>query len=78
MLDATCGQNAVLQAQQFDEWLDGVTGIILAKVDGTAKGGVVITIADELSLPILFLGTGEKIDDLVEFDPEAFVEAILG
>ncbi|MBN2208298.1 MAG: signal recognition particle-docking protein FtsY [Candidatus Coatesbacteria bacterium] len=78
VLDATCGQNAVSQAKQFDECLEGITGIVLSKIDGTAKGGVVVTIADELSLPILYLGTGEKIDDLVEFDPRAFVDALLG
>jgi len=78
ILDATSGQNAVAQAKQFDEWLEGITGIVLAKIDGTAKGGVVVTIADELSLPILFLGTGEKIEDLVEFDAQAFVEALIG
>ena len=78
VLDATSGQNAVAQAKQFDEWLDGLTGIVLAKIDGTAKGGVVVTIADELSLPILFLGTGEKIDDLVEFDARAFADALIG
>ena len=78
ILDATSGQNAVAQAKQFDEWLEGITGIVLAKIDGTAKGGVVVTIADELSLPILFLGTGEKVDDLVEFDPRAFADALIG
>ncbi len=78
ILDATSGQNAVAQAKQFDEWLEGITGIVLAKIDGTAKGGVVVTIADELSLPILFLGTGEKVDDLVEFDPQAFADALIG
>jgi len=78
VLDATLGQNAVSQAKQFNDWLDGITGIVLTKIDGTAKGGVVVTIADELSIPILFLGTGEKIDDLVEFQPEAFADALLG
>ena len=77
VLDATLGQNAVSQAKQFNEWLEGITGIVLTKIDGTAKGGVVVTIADELSLPILFLGTGEKLDDLVEFDANAFVDALL-
>ncbi len=78
VLDATLGQNAVSQAKQFSEWLDGITGIVLTKIDGTAKGGVVVTIVDELSIPILFLGTGEKIDDLVEFQPSAFADALLG
>ena len=78
ILDATLGQNAVAQAKQFDEWLEGITGIVLTKIDGTAKGGVVVTIADELRLPILFLGTGEKIEDLVGFDPKAFVDALIG
>jgi fused signal recognition particle receptor len=77
VLDATLGQNAVAQAKQFNEWLEGITGIVLTKIDGTAKGGVVVTIADELSLPILFLGTGEKLDDLVEFDANAFVDALI-
>ncbi|MBN2208312.1 MAG: signal recognition particle-docking protein FtsY [Candidatus Coatesbacteria bacterium] len=77
VLDATLGQNAVSQAKQFNEWLEGITGIVLTKIDGTAKGGVVVTIADELRLPILFLGTGEKLDDLVEFDANAFVDALL-
>ncbi|MBN1592656.1 MAG: signal recognition particle-docking protein FtsY [Candidatus Coatesbacteria bacterium] len=77
VLDATSGQNAISQARQFSEWLEGLTGIVLTKIDGTAKGGVVVTIADELSLPILFLGTGEKIEDLVRFDARAFVNALI-
>lgn len=78
VLDATCGQNAVSQARQFNEWLQGITGLVLAKIDGTAKGGVVITIADELGIPIQYLGTGERLEDLVDFDPAGFVDALLG
>ena len=63
---------------QFNEWLEGITGIILTKIDGTAKGGVVVTVADEMAVPIRYLGTGERIEDLVEFEPGAFVEALLG
>jgi fused signal recognition particle receptor len=75
VLDATTGQNAVSQAEMFNETL-GVTGIILTKLDGTAKGGIVIGICKQLNLPILFIGVGEKLDDLQPFDPEAFVQAI--
>ncbi|NLZ25643.1 MAG: signal recognition particle-docking protein FtsY [Clostridiales bacterium] len=76
VLDATTGQNAVAQAKVFSEDID-LDGIILTKLDGTAKGGVVIAIAEELSLPVLYVGVGEKIDDLITFDPEAFVNGIL-
>jgi fused signal recognition particle receptor len=75
VLDATTGQNAVSQAEMFNETL-GVTGIILTKLDGTATGGIVIGICKQLNLPILFIGVGEKLDDLQPFDPEAFVQAI--
>src|SRR5260370_23392542 len=68
VLDATTGQNSLEQARRFTE-TSGVTGIVLAKLDGTAKGGVVIAIARELNLPIRYVGIGEKIDDLVPFDP---------
>jgi len=75
VLDATTGQNALSQARHFKEAVD-VTGVVVAKLDGTAKGGVVFAIAQELGLPVRFIGTGERIDDLAEFDPEAFVEGL--
>ncbi|ACX52097.1 signal recognition particle-docking protein FtsY [Ammonifex degensii KC4] len=75
VLDATTGQNALSQARLFKE-VTGVTGIVLTKLDGTAKGGVVIAIRKELGLPVKFIGTGEKIEDLAPFDPAEFVKAI--
>jgi fused signal recognition particle receptor len=75
VLDATTGQNALAQARQFTEAV-GVTGIVLTKLDGTAKGGVVIAIRSELGLPIKLVGVGEGVDDLVPFDPEEFVSAL--
>jgi fused signal recognition particle receptor len=75
VLDATTGQNGLEQARRFTE-TSGVTGIVLAKLDGTAKGGVVIAIARELNLPIRYVGIGEKIDDLVAFDPEKFIASL--
>ena len=75
VLDATTGQNAVAQAKVFKE-VAGITGIILTKLDGTAKGGIVIAIANELKIPVRFVGVGEKIDDLQDFDPKDFVEAL--
>ena len=77
VLDATVGQNGVVQARQFLE-VAGVTGIILTKLDGTAKGGVAIAIAGELGLPIRYVGVGEGIRDLLPFTPEAYVEALFG
>jgi fused signal recognition particle receptor len=76
VLDATTGQNAVRQAAAFVEAVD-VTGVVLTKLDGTAKGGVAIAIASELGLPIAFLGTGERAQDLRPFDPEEYAEALL-
>jgi len=76
VLDATTGQNAVRQAQEFLQAVN-VTGIVLAKLDGTARGGVVITIHDELKVPIKLVGVGEKPDDIEDFDAEAFVSALL-
>jgi fused signal recognition particle receptor len=76
VLDATTGQNALQQARYFSEAV-GVTGVVLAKLDGSAKGGVVFPIAHELGLPVLFVGTGEGPDDLAPFDPREFVEALL-
>jgi fused signal recognition particle receptor len=76
VLDATTGQNGLNQAREF--WSHaGVTGIVLTKLDGTAKGGIVVAIARELNLPICFVGTGEKIDDLVPFDPQTYVNSLL-
>jgi len=75
VLDATTGQNGLEQARRFTE-TSGVTGIVLAKLDGTAKGGVVIAIAHELNLPIRYVGIGEKVDDLLPFDAEKFIESL--
>ncbi len=77
VLDATAGQNAVSQARQFLD-ATGVTGIVLSKLDGTAKGGVVIGIEQELGIPVKFIGVGEGMDDLVPFEPDEFVDALLG
>lgn len=76
VLDATTGQNAVNQARVFDEAVE-LDGIVLTKLDGTAKGGFVFSLSSELSLPVIFAGVGEKIDDLEMFDSKSFVEAIL-
>ena len=76
VLDATTGQNAVNQARVFDEAVE-LDGLVLTKLDGTAKGGFVFSLASELSLPVIFAGVGEKIDDLEMFDSKSFVEAIL-
>lgn len=76
VLDATTGQNALAQAQQFKAQV-GVTGLIIAKLDSSAKGGIVFSIAKELDLPIRFVCTGEGIEDLAEFDARAFVEGVL-
>jgi fused signal recognition particle receptor len=75
VMDATTGQNGLEQARKFTE-TSGVTGIILTKLDGTAKGGVVVAIARELNLPIRFIGVGEKLDDLLPFEPEKFVQSL--
>jgi len=75
VMDATTGQNGLEQARRFTE-TSGVTGIVLAKLDGTAKGGVVIPIARELNLPIRYVGVGEKPDDLLPFEPERFVASL--
>jgi fused signal recognition particle receptor len=77
VIDATTGQNALTQAAEFKEALD-LTGIVLTKLDGTAKGGVILGICDALKLPVRFVGLGERPDDLHEFSPQAFVEALLG
>ncbi len=75
VLDATTGQNAVQQAKMFNESID-VTGIVLTKLDGTAKGGVIVAIADELNIPVKYIGIGESLGDLREFDAEEFTEAL--
>jgi fused signal recognition particle receptor len=77
VLDATTGQNAVLQAKNFGQAV-GITGILLAKLDGTAKGGVVLAIRDQLHIPIKFIGLGETPQDIETFDPERFVEGLFG
>ena len=76
VLDATTGQNGLIQARTFKETA-GLTGIVLTKLDGTAKGGIVIAIARELGVPVKFAGVGEGIEDLRPFDPQAYVEAII-
>ena len=76
VLDASQGQNALQQARLFNEAL-GVTGVVLTKLDGTAKGGIVFALASELQLPIRFIGTGESAEDFDEFDPEDFVDSLL-
>ena len=76
VLDATTGKNAVSQVNEFGDVAD-ITGIILTKLDGTAKGGIVITIADEFDMPVKFIGVGEGIEDLKEFDPAEFAEGIM-
>ena len=75
ILDATTGQNAIAQAKMFTQAID-VTGIFLAKLDGTARGGIVIAIKDQLDIPVKFVGLGEKPTDIAEFDPHTFVEAL--
>jgi fused signal recognition particle receptor len=75
VMDATTGQNGLAQARQFTEQT-GVTGVILTKLDGTAKGGVVVPIARELGLPIQFVGIGEKAEDLIPFNAKEFVESL--
>ena len=77
VLDATTGQNAILQAKEFRHAAN-ITGLVLNKLDGTAKGGIVISIKNELDIPVKFIGVGEKIDDMQEFDSKEFVEALFG
>lgn len=77
VLDATTGQNAISQVDIFNEAID-IDGIVLTKLDGTAKGGVVLAIAGELAVPVVYVGVGEGIDDLEDFDPESFVAGIMG
>ncbi|MEA2922740.1 MAG: fused signal recognition particle receptor, partial [Bradyrhizobium sp.] len=75
VIDATTGQNGLVQARQFAEAVD-VTGVVLTKLDGTAKGGIALAIQTELDIPIKLVGLGETIEDLIEFDPEDFIEAL--
>ena len=75
VLDATSGQNSLSQARHFKESVD-ITGVVLAKLDGTAKGGIVFAIAQELGVPVRFVGIGEGLDDLAEFDPQTFVDGL--
>ena len=75
VLDATTGKNAISQAKEFGE-VTNISGIILTKMDGTAKGGIAITVSDEFDMPIKFIGVGEKITDLLEFDPKDFIGGI--
>lgn len=77
VLDATSGQNALSQARQFHQAV-GITGLALTKLDGTARGGIVVAIANELKLPVRLIGVGESVEDLQDFQPDAFVEALLG
>lgn len=77
VLDATVGQNALAQARQFHQAV-GVTGLVLTKLDGTARGGIVLAIADELRIPVRLIGVGESVEDLQDFDSRAFVDALLG
>ena len=76
VLDGTTGQNGLIQAKQFKE-IAGVTAVALTKLDGTAKGGIVIAVADSLQIPVKFVGVGEKAEDLMPFEAEAFVDALL-
>jgi fused signal recognition particle receptor len=76
VLDATTGQNAILQARSFQE-ATGLDGLVVTKLDGTARGGVIFAIVKELDIPLRFVGTGEKIDDLTEFDSEDFVDSLM-
>src|SRR4029078_7980393 len=75
VVDSTSGQNAIAQAQMFTQAMS-VTGIVLTKLDGTAKGGVILGITDQLRIPVRFIGIGERVEDLREFDAEEFVEAL--
>ena len=76
VIDATTGQNGLIQAKQFSQ-AAGVTGLALTKLDGTAKGGIVFAVKEELGIPVKLIGVGEQVDDLLDFDAEAFVKALL-
>jgi fused signal recognition particle receptor len=75
VLDATVGQNGLVQAREFLQ-AAGVTGVVLTKLDGTAKGGIAVAIAHDLKLPIRYVGVGEAIDDLIPFSPDEYVDAL--
>ena len=75
VLDGTTGQNALVQAREFNEVTD-ITGIVITKLDGTAKGGIAIAIQKELGIPVKYIGVGEKIDDMQKFNPDEFTEAL--
>ena len=77
VLDGTTGQNGLIQAKQFKE-IAGVTAVAITKLDGTAKGGIVVAVADALKIPVKFIGVGEQADDLMPFEPAPFVDALLG
>jgi fused signal recognition particle receptor len=77
VLDASVGQNSLSQARQFHQAV-GVTGLVLTKLDGTARGGIVFAIVDELKIPVRLIGVGESVEDLQDFQGEAFVDALLG
>ena len=76
MIDGTTGQNGLLQAKQFRE-IAGVTGMALTKLDGTAKGGIVIAVADSLQIPVKYIGVGEGMEDLMPFEARGFVDALI-
>ena len=75
VLDATTGQNGLVQAQQFTEAVE-LTGVVLTKLDGSSKGGIVVAIQDQLKIPVKLVGIGESVDDLVAFDVDEFVDAL--
>ena len=75
MIDATTGQNGLLQAKSFCRAID-IDGVFLTKLDGTAKGGIVFTICDDLNIPVAYIGTGERLQDMASFDAEVFVKSI--
>jgi fused signal recognition particle receptor len=77
VLDGTTGQNGISQARRFTEVV-GVTGLVITKLDGTARGGIAVAVEHELGIPVKFIGVGERVEDLVPFDPDAFVDALLG
>ena len=76
VLDATTGQNGLQQAREFSR-VTGLSGVIVTKLDGTAKGGIIVSIVKELNIPVRYIGVGEKLEDLLEFDPEPFLESII-
>ncbi len=77
VVDATNGQNAIAQAEMFKKAM-GITGIVLTKLDGTAKGGVILGICNEMQVPVRYIGIGERTQDLRAFDPHSFIEALYG